>query len=139
MKNAKIRLEGGMRFIGSGDSGHEVGMDAAPSFGGSDSGSRPIELLLIAFGGCSGMDVISILRKKRQKVSRLEINVRGEQATHQPHQYTSLHIEYLITGREISEEAVKRSIELSLEKFCAVGASLSGTAKITHSYMIMHE
>lgn len=139
MNNAKIRLVGGMHFAGKADSGHEVLMDAPASVGGNDKGSRPIELLLISFGGCSGMDVISILRKKKQDVTDLEINVKGEQASDYPHKYTSIHIEYLIKGRDISEEAVKRSIELSLDKYCAVGATLGAGAEITHSYSIINE
>ncbi len=139
MNNAKIRLVGGMQFAGKGDSGHEVVMDAPASVGGEDKGSRPIELLLISFGGCSGMDVISILRKKKQDVTDLEINVQGEQADNHPHKYTSIHIEYMIKGRDISEEAVKRSIELSLDKYCAVGATLGASAEITHSYSIINE
>ncbi len=139
MNNAKIRLVGGMQFSGKADSGHEVVMDAPASVGGNDKGSRPIELLPISFGGCSGMDVISILRKKKQDVTDLEINVQGEQAGNHPHKYTSIHIEYLIKGRDISEEAVKRSIELSLDKYCSVGATLGAAAEITHSYSIINE
>lgn len=139
MSKVKVTLVDGMKFIGVGDSGHAVVMDALPNVGGADTGPRPIELLPIAFGGCSGMDVISILRKKKQKVSGFEMNITGEQAEDYPQKYISLHIEYVITGRDISEEAVKRAIELSLGKYCSVGATLSGTAKITHSYKIIQE
>ncbi len=136
MGNAKVTLVDGMQFVGSADSGHAVVMDAAPTVGGSNTGSSPMELLLMAFGGCSGMDVISILRKKKQHVSKLELNVKGEQAKDHPHIYTSIHIEYVITGKDISEDAVKRAIELSLEKYCSVGATLGRAAKITHSYKV---
>lgn len=137
MKKAKITLIDGMRFSGVADSGHEVMMDAPSSVGGQDKGVRPIELLLISFGGCSGMDVISILRKKKQEVTGLEVNVQGEQAKDHPHKYTSLHIEYLVSGRNVSEEAVRRSIELSLGRYCSVGATLGLAAEITHSYRIL--
>jgi len=139
MGNAKVTLVDGMQFVGSADSGHAVVMDAAPTVGGNNTGSRPMELLLMAFGGCSGMDVISILRKKKQNVSRLELNVKGEQAKDHPHIYTAIHIEYVITGKDISEDAVKRAIELSLEKYCSVGATLGRAVKITHSYKIVKE
>ncbi len=139
MGSARVTLVKGMQFVGSADSGHAVVMDAPASVGGSDSASRPMELLLMAFGGCTGMDVISILRKKKQNVSRLELNVKGEQAENHPHMYTAIHIEYVITGREVSEDAVKRAIELSLEKYCSVGATLGKAAKITHSYKIIPE
>jgi len=136
---AKITLVHGMQFVGSADSGHEVVMDASSNVGGNNTGARPMELLLIAFGGCSGMDVISVLRKKKQDVSKFEIDVHGEMAEATPHYYTALHIEYVVKGKDISEEAVKRAIELSLEKYCSVGATLGKAAKITHSYRIIQE
>ncbi len=139
MGNAKVTLIGDMQFVGSADSGHAVLMDASPSVGGSNTGSRPMELLLMAFGGCSGMDVISILRKKKQDVSRLELNVKGEQAKDHPHMYTAIHVEYVVTGKEISKDAVKKAIELSLERYCSVGATLGKAAKITHSHKIVKE
>lgn len=139
MANAKVTLVGGMQFVGTADSGHAVVMDATASVGGNNTGPRPMELLMIAFGGCSGMDVISILRKKKQDVSRFEINVKGEMAETTPHYYTALHIEYVVAGRDISEDAVKRAIELSMGKYCAVGATLGKAAKITHSYRIIDE
>ena len=76
---ATITLVDGMQFSGTVASGHTVAMDADEHAGGRNAGSRPMELLLVGFGGCTGMDIISILRKKRQNVSGLEINVRGEQ------------------------------------------------------------
>ncbi len=139
MANAKVTLVDGMQFVGSTASGHAIVMDAHASVGGSDTGPRPTELLLTGFGGCSGMDVISILRKKQQKVSRFEINVKGENAESHPKRYTAIHIEYVVTGKDISEEAVKRAIELSLEKYCSVGATLGKAAKITHSYRVIQE
>ncbi len=83
------------------------------------------------------MDVISILRKKKQDVKKFEINVTGEKAETDPHYYTGLHIEYVVTGKDISEDAVKRAVELSLGKYCSVGATLGKAAKITHSYRIV--
>jgi len=139
MKKARVRLVNGMQFIGVADSGHAIVMDAGPDAGGSNTGARPIELLPIAFGGCSGMDVISILRKKKQDVTGFEMNITGEQSDDHPHKYTSIHIEYIVNGKGISEDAVKRAIELSLSKYCSVGATLSGTATITHSYRIIQE
>lgn len=139
MVNATVTLVDGMQFVGTANSGHAVVMDSAPSVGGQDTGSRPMELLLMAFGGCTGMDVISILRKKKQKVERLMLNVKGEQADTHPHMYTAVHIEYVVSGKDISEDAVKRAIELSLEKYCSVGATIGRAAKITHSYRIIQE
>lgn len=139
MAGAKITLVDGMQFLGSTDSGHAVVMDASSNVGGNNTGPRPMELLMVAFGGCSGMDIISILRKKKQDVSKFEIDVHGEMAETTPHYYTALHIEYVVKGKDISEEAVKRAIELSLEKYCSVGATLGKAAKITHSYRIIQK
>lgn len=136
---SKIRLVENMQFVGTADSGHGVIMDAPPSVGGSNTGSKPSELLLTAFGGCSGMDVISILRKKKQDVTDLEINVTGKTAEGHPTLFTDMHIEYVVTGRAIEEDAVKRAIDLSLDKYCMVGNTLGKAAKITRSYKIVQE
>lgn len=140
MAKAKVKLVDNMQFVGTADSGHAVVMDtSAASAGGNNTAATPMELLLKAFGGCSGMDVISILRKKKQKVTKFELNVEGEMAKDYPHMYTAIHIEYLVTGKDIAEDAVKRAIDLSLGKYCSVGATLGKAAKITHSYKIIQE
>lgn len=136
---SSIKFVDNMQFIGTADSGHAVVMDGPPSVGGNNTGAKPSELLLLGFGGCSGMDVISILRKKKQDVSGLEMNVNGEIASSHPKRFTDIHIEYVITGKDISEEAVQRAIELSLDRYCTVGATIGKAAKITHSYKIVQE
>ncbi len=139
MAKAKVVLVEDMQFVGTADSGHAAVMDAPVSVGGKNSASTPMELLLSAFGGCSGMDVISILRKKKQNVSRLEMQVQGEKSDDHPKIYKEIHIEYTVSGKDVSEEAVKKAIELSLEKYCSVGATLGKAGKITHSYKIVQE
>jgi len=134
---SRIKLVEDMQFVGTADSGHAVIMDAPPSVGGNNTGSKPSELLLMAFGGCSGMDVISILRKKKQDVTNFEINVNGETPDKHPRYFSDIHIEYVVTGRNISEEAVQRAIELSLGKYCMVGITIGKASKITHSYKII--
>ena len=89
---SKIRFVENMQFIGTADSGHAVVMDAPPSVGGNNTGTKPSELLLMAFGGCSGMDVISILKKKKQDVTNFEINVNGETPESHPRSFTDIHI-----------------------------------------------
>ncbi len=126
-----------MQFIAVADSGHAVVMDGPPSVGGNNSGASPMELLLMGTGGCSGMDVISVLQKKKQHVTSLEIHVIGEKADEHPKKYTAITIEFVITGKNISEEAVKRSVQLSMDKYCSVKASLEGTAQISYSYKII--
>ncbi|TNF55780.1 OsmC family peroxiredoxin [bacterium] len=139
MASSNIVFVKGMQFVGTSDSGHAVVMDAPESVGGSDSGQTPMEFLLTAFGGCSGMDVISILRKKRQNVKGLTIEVKGEKAETHPKVYTTIHIDYTISGEDVSEEAVKRAVDLSLERYCSVGSMLGKAAKITHSYKIVEK
>lgn len=85
------------------------------------------------------MDVISILRKKKQDVTDFEINVNGETPETHPRSFTDIHIEYIVTGRNISEDAVQRAIELSLGKYCMVGTTIGKAAKITHSFKVIQE
>ncbi|MCK5504863.1 MAG: OsmC family protein [Thermodesulfovibrionia bacterium] len=136
---SKIKLVEDMQFVGVADSGHAVVMDAPPSVGGRNTGSKPSELLLMAFGGCTGMDVISILRKKKQDVTNFEMNVKGETPESHPRSFTNIHVEYIVAGKNISEDAVKRAIELSLDKYCMVGNTLNKASKITSSYKIVQE
>lgn len=137
--HAKVGLVKNMQFTGSADSGHKLVMDADEAAGGENTGFRPTELLLVGFGGCSGMDVISILRKKKQQVTGLEMNVQGEKSDDYPKIFKKVHIEYVIRGKEVKKEAVERAIELSLEKYCSVGATLAKAGTITHSYRIIEE
>jgi putative redox protein len=139
MIEAKVTLVSDMQFSGKSDSGHTLTMDADDSSGGRNAGFRPMELLLVGFGGCSGMDVISILRKKRQQVTGLEINVKGEKTDDYPKVYKQVHIEYIVKGKGVEKEAVERAIALSLDKYCSVGATLAKAGKISHSYRIVEE
>jgi len=139
MIEAKAILVKDMQFTGTATSGHTLIMDAEDSSGGTNAGFRPMELLLVGFGGCSGMDMIAILRKKRQSVTGLEINVKGEKTDDVPRVYKEVHIEYVVKGYGLEKKAVERAISLSLEKYCSVGATLSKTGKITHSYRIIEE
>jgi putative redox protein len=139
MIEAKVTLVKDMQFTGKATSGHILSMDADEASGGHNAGFRPMELLLVGFGGCSGMDVISILRKKRQPVSGLEVNVKGEKTDDYPKVYREVHIEYVVKGIGVEKEAVERAIKLSLEKYCSVGATLAKAGTITHSYKIVEE
>jgi putative redox protein len=114
-------------------------MDADAAFGGKNTAVRPTELLLIGLGGCSGMDVVSILKKKKQDIRGLEIAIRGERAESHPRKFTDITIEFIVSGRNISGEAVQRAVDLSMEKYCSVKATLEGCAKITFSYRIVEE
>jgi len=139
MVKAKVTYVDGMQFVGEAGSGHAIVMDGPPETGGKNTGLRPMELLLLGIGSCSGMDVISILKKKKQSVSGLEINVQGQKAKQYPQKFVGIDIEFVIRGKNISEEAVKRAIELSMDKYCSVKATLEGSAKIDYLYRIIEE
>lgn len=139
MLKAKVTYVDGMQFVGEADSGNAIIMDADPESGGKNTGLRPMELLLIGIGGCSGMDIVSILKKKKQIISGLEINVNGQKAESYPQKFTGIDIEFIIKGKNISEEAVKRAVQLSMEKYCSVKASLEGSANINYAYKIIEE
>jgi putative redox protein len=122
VKTATLTLTGGdMRFEAHVGSGHTIVMDN----GEGDTGARPAELVGVALAGCTGMDVISILRKKRQAVTGYEIRVEGVQ------------VEHVVAGDDIDEEAVRRAIELSATKYCSVGSTLSsGALEAHHLYVV---
>jgi putative redox protein len=133
---AKVTLVDGLQFVGEASSGHAIVMDGDHEFGGSDTGIRPSELLLVGIGGCSGMDVISILRKKKQDVTGFEILIDGNKADSHPKKFTDMTIKYIVKGKNLSEEAVKRAVQLSMDKYCSVKATLEGVAKINFSVEI---
>ncbi len=133
---AKVTWQEGMRFEGTASSGHTVILDSSAEHGGQNAGFRPMELLLVGMAGCTAMDVISILRKKRQKVTGFEVRVRGERAEEHPRIYTDIHVEYVVRGEDISPAAVERAIQLSEEKYCSASAMLGKAARITSSYRI---
>ena len=139
MAKAKITFTSGLQFVGEADSGHAVVMDGEEKFGGRNTGPRPMELLLLGLGGCTGMDVVSILGKKKEPVSGLEVNVSGTMADDYPNKYTKLEVEYVVRGKGVTDAGVKRAIELSMEKYCSVKATLEGVAKIGWSYRIVEE
>lgn len=135
MSKAKVRWTGGMQFVGIPNSGHAVLVDAAEEVGGLDSAPRPTELLLIAQGGCTGMDVVSILRKMKVDFSDFEMELDGERTEEHPKFIKKIHIIYKIWG-DVPEDKFKKAIELSLDKYCSVANTLKGRAKITYSYEI---
>lgn len=127
-----------MDFQGETPSGHMVLLDAAPESGGSNQGSRPMELLLLALGGCTGMDVVSILRKMKQEFVEFSITAEGERAPEHPKVYTEITLVYSLKGPALDPAKVARAISLSEEKYCSVSAMLSG-AKINLAYEVNGE
>lgn len=128
--DAKVTWKGEMSFEGIANSGHAVPMGTSVEHGGADDGSSPMELVLMALGGCTAMDVVPILKKKQQDVTDFEIRVHGDRAEDHPKIYNHIILEYVVTGHKIDPEAVKRAIELSETKYCSVSAMLSKAAQI---------
>lgn len=137
MLTAKVKWVDGLQFVGESGTGHAIAMDGDKEVGGNNTGMRPMELLLIGLGGCSGMDIASILQKKKQQITDIEINIKGQKADTYPKKFTDIEIEFIVSGKDLAEDAVKRAVELSMEKYCSVKATLEGTAKINFSYRII--
>ncbi len=139
MVEARVKYLEGLQFVGQASSGHAIVMDGDTAHGGRNTGLRPTELLLIGLGSCSGMGIVSILRKKQQDVRGFEVIVRGEKDQNYPQKFTDITMEFRVTGRNLSEEAVRRAVELSMEKYCAVKATLEGCPVMNFSYTISEE
>ena len=134
---ATVRLATDMRFDAEAGSGHHIALDAAEHGGGQNAGFRPMELLLVGLGGCTGMDVISILRKKRQQVTGYEVHVSGIRAEDHPMVFVEITVVHIVTGHHIQPEAVARAIQLSEERYCGAGAMLGKVAHLTHTFRIV--
>jgi putative redox protein len=128
-----------MMFVGESGSGHAVVMDGAPEYGGRNLGIRPMEMLLIGLGGCTGFDVVQILRKGREQVTGCEVEVTAERAETDPKVFTTIHIDYLVKGRNLAPAKVERAIELSKEKYCSASIMLGAVAEITHSWTAIED
>ena len=137
--DAKVKWYGKMSFTGSSNSGFEVPLGAKPAVGGDNDGFRPLELMAISLAGCTGMDVISILVKKRQDVTAFDVKVHTEQAEDHPRIFTSAIIDYLVVGHQVSEKAVQRSIELSANTYCPAQGMLSKVFPMTLRYQIYED
>jgi putative redox protein len=135
-RSAIVKQVQGITLVGKADSNHWVVMDGGPAFGGSQAGSSPKELLLVALGGCTSMDVIPILKKKRAPVDGYELHITGTVREEHPQVFTEIHLEYLFYGVGINPADVERAIELSTTKYCAITAMLKTSVTITHAYKI---
>ncbi len=136
---ATIQWKENMTFVGMPDSGFPVQMDADASFGGTNSGVRPMEMVALGLASCTGMDVISILRKKRQQVTQFEVKVNAPRSADHPRVFTSALITYIVTGKNVDEMAVLRSIELSITKYCPVQFMLAQAFPMELHYEIYED
>src|SRR5499427_3682738 len=135
-RKAIVHLAGDDLFVGISPSGHAQTIETNSH---RNSAPTPMELLLLALGGCTGVDVVSILKKKRQHVTGYRIEVHGDRREEFPRAYTRLYVKHIITGHAVAEPAVARAIELSDQKYCSVAATLRGSAEIVTSYEIIED
>jgi len=135
--DAKVTWKHGLSFSASADSGFSIDLGADPAVGGNDDGFRPMELMAVSLAGCTAMDVISILNKKRQEVTGFEVHVHADRAAEHPKVFTLVKIDYVVTGRNVDPAAVERAIELSETRYCPAQAMLGQVVKIEHSFQII--
>jgi len=133
---AKVTWHGRMTFTGSADTGFMVPLGTSSTIGGDDDGFRPMELIATGLAGCTAMDVISILQKKREAVSAFEVTVSTTQAGEHPKVFTNVTIQYYITGNDLDEASIRRAIELSATRYCPAQAMFSQIMPIELKYQI---
>lgn len=134
--HAKVVWKGDMAFTGTNDEGFLLPLDAKKAVGGHDLGFRPLQLFAVGLAGCTGMDVISILKKKRQDVTEFEVSADVERADEHPKVFTKIVLHYVVRGNDIDAAAVERAVELSETRYCGAQAMLRSTAEITHTIAI---
>lgn len=134
--DAKLTWHGRLTFDGFSDSGFPIKLGADPEVGGDNDGARPMELIALGIAGCTAMDVISILLKKRQDITAFEVRLHADRAGEHPKVFTHVTIEYLIEGRNVDPAAVERAMELSETKYCPAQAMLKPVLPIDLTYKI---
>lgn len=137
--DAILTLQDEMHFTAVANSGYVVHLDTKAPAGEVSRGASPMELLMISLAGCTAMDVVSILRKKRQNLTGFEIRIHGDRATDHPKVFTDFELEYVVRGVDIDPAAVERSIQLSTENYCSAHAMLEKAAHIRTRYTIIEE
>ena len=141
MKVSLKSLNQDMTFAAKGPSGHFTMMDAKAEIGGNGAATTPMALMLESLGGCTGMDTISILKKKRIPFSHLEINLSSERSEEHPKVFTSIHLEFILYSNagEKAEKALKRAVELSHDRYCSVAAMLKQSVKMSLDTKVIEE
>lgn len=124
-------------FMGESGSGHAVVMDGPPDLGGRNLGPRPMEMLLLGVGGCSGFDVVDILQKGRQAIEDCAIEIEAERAETNPKVFTRIVLRYIVKGRNLDRSKVERAVQLSAEKYCSASIMLGKTAEMVHEIEIV--
>lgn len=133
----KVKWEGGHKFVGETETGARVTMEPGPKHGGSGQHPTPMEMVAMAHGGCTGIDIVMILEKMRVKIASLEVGVETKRREEPPEYYEEINLTYTVSGEGATEENVRRAADLSHEKYCSVGAMLESTAKISYEVKVV--
>jgi len=131
------RLNDGFHMEAVNEQGNSLQMDASPDIGGTNQGMRPMQLLLSAFGGCSSIDIINILKKQKQPLKDLKVTITGEREKDKvPSLFTDVHAHFRLFG-DLDADKVQKAVSLSVDKYCSVAKTLEKTAKVTYSFEII--
>ena len=134
-----VTLQAGSTFEGVAGSGHRVTMDVAPEVGGRDLGLRPMEMVLLGLGGCTAIDVLHMLRKGRQPITDMRVELDAERADDVPKVFTRIHLHFVLTGAGLDPHKIERAINLSASKYCSASMMLNKTAEMTHDFEIVKQ
>ncbi|RWR02475.1 hypothetical protein ED28_08825 [[Pantoea] beijingensis] len=130
---ARVKWVEGLTFLGESASGHQVLMDG----NSGDKAPSPMEMVLMAAGGCSAIDVVSILQKGRHDVADCEVKLTSERREEAPRLFTHINVHFIVSGAGLNDKAVARAVDLSIEKYCSVSLMLGKGVEITHSYEVI--
>ena len=134
-----VTLQEGSTFEGVAGSGHRVTMDVAAEVGGRNLGLRPMEMVLLGLGGCTAIDVLHMLRKGRQPITDMRVELDAERADDVPKVFTKIHLHFVLTGAGLDPHKIERAINLSASKYCSASMMLNKTAEMTHDFEIVKQ
>ena len=134
-----VTLHEGSTFEGVAGSGHRVTMDVAPEVGGRNLGLRPMEMVLLGLGGCTAIDVLHMLRKGRQPITDMRVELDAERADDVPKVFTRIHLHFVLIGAGLDPHKIERAINLSASKYCSASMMLNKTAEMTHDFEIVKQ
>jgi putative redox protein len=134
---AKVSWVDGALFVAESGSGHTFTMDGSPEVGGRNLASRPMETVLMGMGGCTAIDVVSMLRKQRQEIESVEVSLAAERATEHPMVFTEVKVVYTVRGRKLNKALVERAVGLSDEKYCSATAMIRKSARISREVVLV--
>lgn len=134
---ARVKWVEGRTFVGESGSGHKLVLGTASGHEAHTPGPSPMELMLIGTGGCSAYDVVHILEKGREAVEDCVVELDAERAETEPKVFTRIHMHFIVKGRALSHDKVKRAIDLSIDKYCSASAMMAKTATLTHDFEVV--